>query len=187
MWYSWDVGKDPWPAINGMLDMGYNAVVDRPWCWAYKELLGLYPDAKVVLHHYPRGDPRERGSAAWVDAFGNWTIDSRNADAGLPFKILNSTPGYAFSNHMWADVMDCRLGYPLVPGGAPFPPEVWKRCKSGYERWYDEVKRFVPPAQLLEYNVTEGWGPLCKFLEVEDCPTEPFPNVAPGHAVLDEA
>uniref|UniRef100_A0A7S1W1M8 Sulfotransferase domain-containing protein n=1 Tax=Alexandrium catenella TaxID=2925 RepID=A0A7S1W1M8_ALECA len=189
IWSKWEHDKDPWPAINGMRDMGYDAVADRPWCWVYKELLGLYPDAKVIANYYPRGDPKEHGSTAWVDAIENWTTTGRTT-TGLGstlFKALNMTPGFSFSNHMFADVLDCPLGAGGAPGGAPLPPEVWKRCKAGYEHWYDEVKRFVPPAQLLEYTVTEGWGPICKFLEVEDCPTTPFPEVGVVGMVVHEA
>ena len=29
---------------------------------------------------------------------------------------------------------------------------------------------------LLIFNVKQGFEPLCKFLEIEDCPTEPFPH-----------
>lgn len=29
--------------------------------------------------------------------------------------------------------------------------------------------------RLLEYHVSEGWEPLCKFLEVEE-PEDPFPE-----------
>jgi hypothetical protein len=29
---------------------------------------------------------------------------------------------------------------------------------------------------LLEYNVKQGWDPLCNFLEIDNCPTTPFPR-----------
>ena len=34
----------------------------------------------------------------------------------------------------------------------------------------------VPSEQLLEFNVKEGWAPLCAFLRKE-IPPEPFPQV----------
>ena len=37
------------------------------------------------------------------------------------------------------------------------------------------VKRTVPPERLLVWEVTEGWEPLCEFLEV-DVPDEPLPH-----------
>lgn len=33
----------------------------------------------------------------------------------------------------------------------------------------------VPASQLLEFNVNQGWEPLCTFLETT-VPEEPFPN-----------
>ena len=43
-------------------------------------------------------------------------------------------------------------------------------------RHNDEVKRTVPPERLLVWSVTEGWGPLCEFLELP-VPEEPFPHI----------
>ena len=40
----------------------------------------------------------------------------------------------------------------------------------------EEVERTVPPERLLVYDVKEGWGPLCKFLNVP-VPDVPFPHV----------
>ena len=42
-------------------------------------------------------------------------------------------------------------------------------------RHNEEVKRDVPPERLLVWSVTEGWEPLCEFLEVP-VPDEPFPH-----------
>lgn len=33
----------------------------------------------------------------------------------------------------------------------------------------------IPQSQLLEYDVRDGWEPLCKFLDVP-IPNEPFPR-----------
>lgn len=44
--------------------------------------------------------------------------------------------------------------------------------KQVYLDHVKEVRRLVPKERLLEYNISEGWGPLCEFLgeEVPDCP-----------------
>ena len=39
-----------------------------------------------------------------------------------------------------------------------------------------EVKEWVPREKLLEFNVKQGWDPLCKFLGVA-VPNEPFPHL----------
>ena len=45
-----------------------------------------------------------------------------------------------------------------------------------FQAWNEEVKASVPPDQLLVYNVTEGWDPLCKFLGLPVPPDTPFPR-----------
>ncbi|HET9920220.1 MAG TPA: sulfotransferase, partial [Ktedonobacteraceae bacterium] len=40
-----------------------------------------------------------------------------------------------------------------------------------------EVKQYVSPANLLVYNVKEGWEPLCAFLKVEFPVDKPFPHL----------
>ena len=44
-----------------------------------------------------------------------------------------------------------------------------------FNQWVQEVKKTVPSDKLLVFEVKEGWGPLCKFLEVP-VPNIPFPN-----------
>ena len=44
-----------------------------------------------------------------------------------------------------------------------------------YHRHNNWVRRVVPKDQLLEFNPTEGWQPLCKFLDV------PVPRGVDGH------
>lgn len=43
--------------------------------------------------------------------------------------------------------------------------------KDVYRRHYADIRSLVPPENLLEYQIQDGWGPLCTFL---------------GHAVPDE-
>lgn len=45
-----------------------------------------------------------------------------------------------------------------------------------HTRHVEEVKKHVPEERLLEFNVKQGWGPLCKFLEVP-VPDMPFPHL----------
>ena len=44
-----------------------------------------------------------------------------------------------------------------------------------FNQWVQEVKNTVPSDKLLVFEVKEGWGPLCKFLDVP-VPNIPFPN-----------
>ena len=45
--------------------------------------------------------------------------------------------------------------------------------KNAYTEWNDKIKETVPNEKLLVFNVSEGWAPLCKFLQVK-VTSEPF-------------
>ena len=36
-----------------------------------------------------------------------------------------------------------------------------------YDKWYEKVKKTVPKEKLLEFDVSMGWEPLCRFLGKE--------------------
>jgi len=54
----------------------------------------------------------------------------------------------------------------IAPGPAD-TPALFLRSQS--------VKEVIPADQLLVYQVKEGWGPLCDFLQVSP-PDEAFPH-----------
>lgn len=47
------------------------------------------------------------------------------------------------------------------------------------------MQSLVPPEKLLIYNVSEGWGPLCKFLEVPIPVGKEFPFVNDTRGFVD--
>jgi len=51
-----------------------------------------------------------------------------------------------------------------------------KYAISIYEKNIEEVKKIVPPEQLLVFEAKQGWGPLCKFLD-RPVPDKPFPHL----------
>jgi hypothetical protein len=138
----------------------YTATVDNPACCVWRELLTEYPHAKVLLTLHPRG------AEAWYDS----TIDTIYFTEVLwQFKVLE-----------W-----------LTPFGRKFGDMsrklVWGRALKGvmndkakavarYNAYIDEVKALVPADQLLVFQVSDGWAPLCRFLGVPE-PQEPFPNL----------
>jgi hypothetical protein len=65
----------------------------------------------------------------------------------------------------------------LLTNGRPDEPTnraAMKEAKADHER---RVRSAFPPSQLLVWSATEGWPPLCEFLELGDrCPSTPFPN-----------
>ena len=48
--------------------------------------------------------------------------------------------------------------------------------RLSFEQHYNFVRSLVPPEKLLEYNVSQGWEPLCKFLD-KPIPSQEMPYV----------
>ena len=138
----------------------YTATVDNPGCCVWRELLAEYPQAKVLLTLHPRGPQ------AWYDS----TIDTIYFTETLwQFKVLKwLTPfgrklGDVSHKLIWGRVLDGVMADKA-------------KAVARYDAYIDEVRAAVPPEQLLVFKVTDGWGPLCRFLGVPE-PQEPFPNL----------
>ena len=134
----------------------YKACVDWPSCMFYRELMEAFPEAKVVL--------TVRDSERWYESIST-TIAV----------LTTTTPRWL----CW-----------LVPAiGAVIKVSyacVWKTFdnRNGDKEYVlevfrahiEEVKRVVPPSRLLVFEVAQGWGPLCEFLDVP-VPTGAFPHL----------
>jgi len=61
-------------------------------------------------------------------------------------------------------------------GKCPLPPadQDTPRCTKGYEVFNENIRNGVKKSQLLEFQISDGWEPLCKFLGVP-VPNVPFP------------
>lgn len=138
----------------------YAASLDNPGCCVWRELMAAYPDAKVLLTLHPRG------AEAWYES----TMDTIYfTESRWQFKVLET----------------------LTPFGRKFGDMsrklVWGRTLKGvmddkaaaiarYDAYVGEVKAAVPPDKLLIFKATDGWEPLCAFLDVAS-PDTKFPNV----------
>jgi sulfotransferase family protein len=135
---------------------GYRATVDWPACAFWRELTGLFPEARVLLSVRPP----ERWYASFretiYEALTRVLSDPAPAPEMLPFRRLGQRV-----------VVDRSFGGRLGSR---------EEIVAAYERHNAEVRAAVPPGRLLEFDVARGWGPLCAFLDV-DAPDEPFPNV----------
>lgn len=49
-------------------------------------------------------------------------------------------------------------------------------ARQGFFDHYDTIRDACPKERLLEYEVSQGWEPLCKFLDLP-IPDQPFPNI----------
>lgn len=130
----------------------YHASVDWPSAAFWRELASHFSDAKVLLSVRPAED--------WVKSIHNTIYASLMKRGKDPAGLDRNRREMAYELIV-NQTFDGKLG------NAEY-------AKSVYEAHIVEVQRTIEPGRLLTYNVTEGWEPLCAFLEV-DVPDEPFP------------
>lgn len=140
----------------------YGSAVDWPACSFYGELMEEYPEAKVIL--------TVRDPIRWHESTMKTIYNASNPESGSPFFELvgffaprMKKTGRMVNDLIWQGTFDGRF-------------EDREYAIEVFERHTEEVKERVPPGRLLVYDVKEGWGPLCEFLDAS-VPDEPFPRL----------
>jgi hypothetical protein len=141
---------------------GYVATCDWPSVAYYAELAERFPTAKVVL--------TLRGFDRWYESTFE-TIYSMSLMAERPpvswmMRVDRRRRGFPQM------VMDTVWGERGCFGGRFADRE---HARGVYERHLEDVRRRIPAERLLEWAPSEGWEPLCRFLEVP-VPSEPMPH-----------
>ncbi|MFI5003613.1 MAG: sulfotransferase family protein [Solirubrobacterales bacterium] len=153
-------GEGPWDDVFG----GFEATVDWPGGYFYKELMEVYPDAKVLLS--------VRKPESWEPSFRETIVGLSHGEALM--RLLASARGEI--DPRWRRYLD--LVDRMFWGPEGTFAEGWaepEQLIEQFERHNEQVKSVVPPERLLVWQVTEGWEPLCEFLGV-DVPSEPLPH-----------
>jgi Sulfotransferase domain len=154
-------GDAPWDEVFA----GFQATVDWPGGYFWHELMNYYPDAKVLLS--------VRDPEKWEPSFRETIWNMCHGESLL--RLLSSARGLV--DPQWSRYLQLvdRMFWtgPGVFAGAHETPE---QLIAGAERHNELVEANVPPERLLVWNVSEGWEPLCGFLDVP-VPAEPLPHV----------
>jgi Sulfotransferase domain len=144
---------------------GFRSSVDYPGARFYKELLARNPDARVIL---TLRDPESWYKSTLATVYANvpvtlgaklksaWQL-LRNRHLRKAFPVLKFT-----QDALWNDQFGGRLGDRA-------------HALNVFEAHTQEVRRVVPAAHLLVFDVREGWDPLCRFLDVP-VPKTAFPR-----------
>lgn len=143
---------------------GYSSCVDWPAAAYWRELADHYTDAKVIL--------TVRDPERWLASM-NATIFQQAARgrswSGRTLATISTLLGTDFA----AFIKMTRLVVSnRVFGGVTPDPELALKI---FTEHVEEVKAAIPPDRLLVFEVAQGWGPLCDFLNVP-VPDEPFPR-----------
>jgi len=129
---------------------GFNATVDWPSSHFWRELIQRYPDAKVIH--------TEREPEVWFTSFSQ-TIGEAMTLSDVPAEMLP-----------WSEMT--RLIITEQTFGDDYSKANVLRVYSAHNA---EVKRSVSPSKRLDFDVGQGWEPLCRFLSVA-VPETPFPK-----------
>ncbi|KAK8059860.1 hypothetical protein PG996_009790 [Apiospora saccharicola] len=148
-------GRFDWDKIFGRCE----AVTDMGSFFALP-LIASYPNAKIVLV--------ERDVDSWYESMDEAIFSTTwgwraNLIIDVFGRFMNLTGGLTIRKIM--------LGY----YEARDVGEMRAKAKERYRRHYAEIRAAVPEGQLLNYDLKEGWGPLCAFLG-KPVPDLPFPQ-----------
>jgi hypothetical protein len=154
-------GDAPWDEVFD----GFQSTVDWPGGFFYKELIEHYPDAKVLLS--------VRDAEKWAASMGQTVWAFRHGDSLM--RHLASARGKV--DEGWASFLEMIDGL-LWDEKGTFADcqETPEELIAGMHRFNEQVQATVPADRLLVWDVTQGWEPLCEFLELP-VPDAPFPNV----------
>jgi len=141
-------------AVNGNADWDnifadYGACVDYPACTFWRELAEHFPDAKIIL--------TVRDADSWFDSTSETIMSPKFSDF-----IKNSPWGKMIEKTIW-ETLDNRMEDSdfMVPY---------------FNKRNQEIIDAFPSDRLLVYQVKEGWGSLCDFLDVA-VPEGDFPRI----------
>ena len=137
---------------------GYGACLDFPSCNYYKELMDFYPDAKVILNL--------RDDESWVKS---WNVLNNQILKSFTFRFIAKLPYTSFKLHK-----DIHNEMILGSRGAFKGAKTDKEKMQKFNDWNQSVIDYVPKDRLLIYKASQGWEPICKFLNVS-IPDIPFP------------
>ena len=139
---------------------GYRSTVDGPLCDMIPELLAAYPEAKFL-------PTLRKSEEAWWKSWES-TVGVHFFNKKLRYKIFRAL--------IWpvrfirrTDDMAQQDRIRLTNDWGSIGPHIYRLHNQ-------RVRELAPKGRLLEYNVEQGWDPLCAFLGV-DIPHRPFPKL----------
>lgn len=148
----WRAGVRGEPIDLAALLAPYRSATDWPAAYFWRQLCTLHPQARVIL--------TVRDPQAWYASISRTIFVAQTLPLPPP-----EDPHYAV--HAMAREV---VRYGVFKDRLTDPAEVI----GVYDAHNAAVRAAVPAGLLLEFDVVQGWGPLCAFLGVP-VPDEPFP------------
>ena len=127
----------------------YRSIVDWPGAYFWRELTSAHPHARVILS---LRDPERWHASVTATIFPFLQHLAETGDESLPGDVI--------MERTFAQRTDDRT-----------------HCLAVFAAHNQAVRDAIPPDRLLIFDVKEGWGPLCAFLDVPIPEGEPFPHL----------
>jgi len=149
-----------------------SAGVDYPTALWWKDLMRIYPNAKVLL--------TDRDPVRWYESVKNSILQVCYLSDGfwnLPIRVIASGFGNTdMANWISRTPRNDDFGSKWSGGMFGAVEAGQESAVQFYKDWKKDVLESVPQDRLLVWHAKDGWAPLCKFLGVPQ-PSVPFPNV----------
>jgi len=146
-------GTTDWDALFA----SYDSVVDFPASCAWEQLASQYPSAKIVL--------TVRDPSRWWTSTATTIYPTRTMFPGWFTQLVPFT-------RRWLEMTDRLVWSGIFDGQF----EDREHAVRVFEEHIAHVRSRCEPERLLVFDVSQGWEPLCAFLDVR-VPTRPFPHV----------
>ncbi|KAF5583248.1 hypothetical protein FPANT_8214 [Fusarium pseudoanthophilum] len=142
---------------------GFVATTDSPGSTLVRELMAIYPDAKVIC--------TVRDVKAWERSMA--TVSTKSTQWFLRF-VLFPLPSLRY----FVDYINAlRQQWSLKFG------ETEPVTSSSYSQHITWLKENVPEDRLVFIDVRDGWEPLCKALDLPVPKDVPFPRINDSQAI----
>jgi hypothetical protein len=149
----WQAAIDGEPVDWRSLLSEYDATVDWPACAFWRQIAAAEDDPWILLS-------TRSSEEAW------WTSFEATIAAGLQKPVPPGRPDWAERRKMVVALLDTTF----TPG--------WRErdgAVAAYRRHNEEVRAEAPAGRLIEWQPSDGWGPICEALGLP-VPAEPFPR-----------
>jgi len=143
-----DTGKTDWEALFE----GYNACVDWPAAYYWRELADFYSNAKVVLS--------VRSAESWAKSIQSTIFPRLRAIPDLP-------PGLQRDRREMVYDIVVKQTFNERLDDSDYVISVFNDHNA-------EVQRTIAPERILTHDAAHGWEPLCRFLDAS-VPDQPYP------------
>lgn len=141
---------------------------DAPCVLFIDELVAAYPEAKVVLG--------TRDPDKWVVSMQRTVFEVFSWPSWAwisPYDSTFAKPWYSFNKTLAVSWFGLDQTENLARSNTAELPQLARKL---FVEHYEHVRRVVPKDQLLEFRPTDGWGPLCEFLD-KPVPNEDYPFI----------